>query len=152
MIAGLDEHTLARIVELAGGPYFVTGLRGASRELRARIAAPKHCFSDTLLREASLAGDLQLCVLARQHGANDVDTMLCASACGGHLETCKLAFDWGARRCREAIKLARENNHKHIEQFIIQVYEKIPVSVPVFARDYNRVLISRGIFGMRFVS
>ena len=150
MITDLDDTLRARIVAKLGGPYFACALRATNRELRARIPAPAHCFSDTLLRNAALIGDRRLCILARQHGANDVETMLCAAACGGHLEICEAAIGWGAKRYREPIKIALESGHEFIAQFLARSRENVTAHVHVIGRTYNRALILRGTFGMRF--
>jgi hypothetical protein len=152
-ICDLDEHTLARIVELAGGPYFVTGLRGSSRELRTRIVAPAHCFSDTLLREAALAGDLQLCALARHRGAIDVETMLCAGATGGHIEVCILAKEWGASCLRYAEQLASMNGHAEAVRLINTWIGSSLCDIIQHGLNVNFMLVSSGSMGcLRFSS
>lgn len=66
---------------------------------------------DLILVSAAESGNEELCHLAKQRGAQTLNSMLCSAAKGGHRHLCILAKEWGATAFSFMEMYAREGQY-----------------------------------------
>jgi hypothetical protein len=132
MFSLLDNYTLDHIISFVGSPYLLTNLRLTCKRMAQNIPPPKKITPNRLLKEAALEGKIVVCILAKERGAEDWNTMLESAACGGHKDICHLAKEWGATDWNQMLVYATYGGHKEL-CFLAKEWG---------ATDWNRMLFA----------
>lgn len=78
-------------------------------EFLLKLGAANELYKiNSLLYSGALNGNVEMCILAKEHGANDFNKMLEGASLMGHGDICQLAKEWGATEFDRMLKYLNE--------------------------------------------